>query len=60
MNYKDIFVLCEFQHHKLVEASCELVSEATRLVAKRPDLKYDIVQIECVDFGEFVFDPLFQ
>ncbi|MFB0958674.1 electron transfer flavoprotein subunit alpha/FixB family protein [Proteiniclasticum sp. QWL-01] len=45
MNYKDIFVLCEFQHHKLVEASCELVSEATRLVAKRPDLNYDIVGV---------------
>lgn len=28
--------------------------------AKRNYLKYDINQIECVDFGEFVFDPLFQ
>lgn len=45
MNYQDIFVLCEFQHHKLVEASCELVSEATRLVEKRPDLDYDIIGV---------------
>lgn len=27
---------------------------------KRNYLRYDIKQIECVDFGEFVFDPLFQ
>lgn len=27
---------------------------------KRNYLRYDINQIECVDFGEFVFDPLFQ
>ena len=45
MNCQDIFVLCEFQHHKLIEASCELVSEATRLVARRKDLNYDIVGV---------------
>lgn len=27
---------------------------------KRNYLRYDINQIECVDFGDFVFDPLFQ
>lgn len=27
---------------------------------KRNYLKYDINRIECVDFGDFVFDPLFQ
>lgn len=43
--YKDIYVLCEFQHGKLVEASLELISEATKLTEKRPDLKYKIVGI---------------
>ena len=60
MNYKDIFVLCEFQHHKLVEASCELISEATRLVAKRPDLNYDIVGVVIGDEPEDQTNEIFR
>ena len=44
---------------KISEKKVYLIMQAIN-TAKRNYLKYDINQIECVDFGEFVFDPLFQ
>lgn len=44
---------------KISEKKVYLIMHAIN-TAKRNYLKYDINQIECVDFGEFVFDPLFQ
>ena len=44
---------------KISEKKVYLIMQAINTV-KRNYLKYDINQIECVDFGEFVFDPLFQ
>lgn len=40
--YKNIFVFCEFNNNKVVEASLELLGEATRLVEKRPELGHKI------------------
>lgn len=44
---------------KISEKKVYLIMHAIN-TAKRNYLKYDINQIECVDFGDFVFDPLFQ
>ena len=44
---------------KISEKKVYLIMQAIN-TAKRNYLKYDINRIECVDFGEFVFDPLFQ
>ena len=44
---------------KISEKKVYLIMHAIN-TAKRNYLRYDINQIECVDFGEFVFDPLFQ
>lgn len=44
---------------KISEKKVYLIMQAIN-TAKRNYLRYDINQIECVDFGEFVFDPLFQ
>ena len=44
---------------KISEKKVYLIMQAIN-TAKRNYLKYDINQIECVDFGDFVFDPLFQ
>lgn len=44
---------------KISEKKVYLIMHAIN-TEKRNYLRYDIVQIECVDFGEFVFDPLFQ
>lgn len=44
---------------KISEKKVYLIMHAVN-TAKRNYLKYDINQIECVDFGDFVFDPLFQ
>lgn len=44
---------------KISEKKVYLIMQTIN-TAKRNYLKYDINQIECVDFGEFVFDPLFQ
>ena len=44
---------------KISEKKVYLIMQAINTV-KRNYLKYDINQIECVDFGDFVFDPLFQ
>ena len=44
---------------KISEKKVYLIMQAIN-TAKRNYLKYDINQIECVDFGEFVFDHLFQ
>lgn len=50
----------------MVQGSIKISAKKVYLImqaintAKRNYLKYDINQIECVDFGEFVFDPLFQ
>ena len=44
---------------KISEKKVYLIMQAIN-TAKRNYLKYDINQIECVDFGNFVFDPLFQ
>lgn len=44
---------------KISEKTVYLIMQAIN-TAKRNYLKYDINQIECVDFGDFVFDPLFQ
>lgn len=60
MNHQDIFVLCEFQHHKLVEASLELVSEATRLIEKRPDLNYKIVGVVVGNEPQDQIDEIFR
>lgn len=44
---------------KISEKKVYLIMHAIN-TEKRNYLRYDINQIECVDFGEFVFDPLFQ
>lgn len=44
---------------KISEKKVYLIMQAIN-TAKRNYLKYDINQIECIDFGDFVFDPLFQ
>nr|DAJ00393.1 MAG TPA: hydrolase [Caudoviricetes sp.] len=44
---------------KISEKKVYLIMQAIN-TAKRNYLRYDINQIECVDFGDFVFDPLFQ
>ncbi|UWI17467.1 MAG: GDSL-like Lipase/Acylhydrolase family protein [Bacteriophage sp.] len=44
---------------KISEKKVYLIMHAIN-TEKRNYLKYDINQIECVDFGDFVFDPLFQ
>lgn len=44
---------------KISEKKVYLIMHAIN-AEKRNYLRYDINQIECVDFGEFVFDPLFQ
>jgi lysophospholipase L1-like esterase len=44
---------------KISEKKVYLIMHAIS-TTKRNYLRYDITQIECVDFGEFVFDPLFQ
>lgn len=44
---------------KISEKKVYLIMHAIN-TAKRNYLKYDINQIECKDFGDFVFDPLFQ
>lgn len=44
---------------KISEKKVYLIMHAIN-TAKRNYLKYDINQIECIDFGDFVFDPLFQ
>lgn len=44
---------------KISEKKVYLIMHAIN-TAKRNYLRYDINQIECVDFGDFVFDPLFQ
>lgn len=44
---------------KISEKKVYLIIHAIN-TEKRNYLRYDINQIECVDFGEFVFDPLFQ
>ena len=44
---------------KISEKKVYLIMHAIN-TAKRNYLKYDINQIECVNFGDFVFDPLFQ
>lgn len=44
---------------KISEKKVYLIMHAIN-TEKRNYLKYDINHIECVDFGEFVFDPLFQ
>lgn len=44
---------------KISEKKVYLIMQAIN-TAKRNYLKYDINRIECVDFGDFVFDPLFQ
>lgn len=44
---------------KISEKKVYLIMHAIN-TAKRNYLRYDINQIECVDFGNFVFDPLFQ
>lgn len=44
---------------KISEKKVYLIMQAIN-TTKRNYLKYDINQIECIDFGDFVFDPLFQ
>lgn len=44
---------------KISEKKVYLIMQAIN-TAKRNYLRYDINQIECIDFGDFVFDPLFQ
>lgn len=44
---------------RISEKKVYLIMQAIN-TAKRNYLKYDINQIECIDFGDFVFDPLFQ
>lgn len=44
---------------KISEKKVYLIMHAIN-TAKRNYLRYDTNQIECVDFGDFVFDPLFQ
>lgn len=44
---------------KISEKKVYLIMQAIN-TEKRNYLRYDINRIECVDFGEFVFDPLFQ
>lgn len=50
----------------MVQGSIKISAKKVYLImqaintAKRNYLRYDINQIECIDFGEFVFDPLFQ
>lgn len=44
---------------KISEKKVYLIMHAINTM-KRNYLRYDINQIECLDFGDFVFDPLFQ
>lgn len=52
--------------YKIVQGAIKISEKKVYLIMhainteKRNYLRYDINQIECVDFGEFVFDPLFQ
>lgn len=44
-DYKNIFVYCEFHNGKVIEASLELLGEATRLVAANKNLNHEIYGI---------------